>query len=407
MFRISQFMQDLIRPGVPLSTRTPTGPVVIWNLIRRCNLRCQHCYTTSKDQNYPGELGTEDVLKVMEELRAYGVPVLILSGGEPLMRPDIFELTAYAKQLGFYVALSTNGTLINEENIDTIAACDYQYVGISIDGIGPTHDRFRGKKGAFNDSMAAVQLCQQAGIKVGLRFTPVQNNVDELPQLLELVRKENINKFYLSHLNYGGRGNRSRKQDTHHQMTRDMMDRLLEAAYEDARDGTGREYVTGNNDADGVYFLQWVKKHFPEKETVIREKLIAWGGNASGLHIANIDNLGNVHPDTFWWDYTLGNVKERPFSDIWSDIRDPLMAGLKQKPRQLGGRCGVCPAQSICGGNTRVRAYQTTNDPWWEDPGCYLHDDELGLVEADYIHTQPHPIPLQTNTVGQPIQWAK
>ncbi len=401
MFRISQYMHELIKPTPIGPARQPPGPVVIWNLIRRCNLRCHHCYTVSEDVDYPGELNTKQVFEVMQDLRNYRVPVLILSGGEPLMRPDIFEISQQAKALGFYVALSTNGTLINEDNIGAIAQCDYQYVGISIDGIDRTHDRFRRKKGAFEASMKAVRLCRQAGVKIGLRFTPVQDNVAELPQLLELVKAEQIDKFYLSHLNYGGRGNRNRKDDVFHQTTREVMDQLFEQAYADAVSGSSREYVTGNNDADGVYLLQWVKNRFPEKHDHLRKKLIQWGGNSTGVNVGNIDNLGNVHPDTFWWNYDLGNVKDRPFSEIWEDISDPLMAGLKAKPRQLRGRCGICPSQSICGGNTRVRAFQTSNDPWWEDPACYLTDEELGIKEADYMHQQPHPIALKTNIIKQ------
>ena len=111
----------------------------------------------------------------------------------------------------------------------------------------------------------------------------------------------------------------------------------------------------------------------------LHAKLAQWGGNSSGVNIANIDNLGNVHPDTMWWHYTLGNVKQRPFSEIWSDLSDPIMAGLKRKPRAIGGRCGACAQFDICGGNTRVRAMRITGDPWAEDPGCYLGDDEIGL----------------------------
>ena len=124
-----------------------------------------------------------------------------------------------------------------------------------------------------------------------------------------------------------------------------------------------------------------------------------WGGNSSGVNIANIDNLGNVHPDTFWWNYNLGNVRERPFSEIWVDTRDPLMAGLKASPRPLRGRCGVCGYRAVCGGNTRVRAFQMTGDPWWEDPACYLDDRELDIDPADYADAKPEPMALQVRTI--------
>jgi len=157
------------------------------------------------------------------------------------------------------------------------------------------------------------------------------------------------------------------------------MDMMFQRAWQDAREGGTREFVTGNNDADGVYLLFWVRRHFPELESHIRSKLAQWGGNSSGVNIANIDNLGNVHPDTFWWHYNLGNVKERAFGDIWKDTSDPIMVGLKQKPRKVGGRCGQCAYFDVCGGNTRVRAFQITGDPWAEDPACYLDDAEIGV----------------------------
>jgi heme d1 biosynthesis radical SAM protein NirJ len=382
MFRITQFMKELHRP-TPLSPpRSPPGPVVIWNLVRRCNLRCKHCYSISADRDFPGELATDEALAVMEDLRACGVPVLILSGGEPLLRPDIFTLSTRAKALGFYVGLSSNGTLIDERLIEPVAAAGYDYVGISLDGIGATHDAFRRQDGAFARSLAAARLCRDHGIKVGLRFTLTLDNAHELPALLKLMDEEGIEKFYLSHLNYAGRGNRNRGEDASFAATRRALDLLFAAAWLAVARGDAKEYVTGNNDADGIYLLHWASRQFPDRVEHLRQKLEQWGGNASGVNIANIDNLGNVHPDTFWWHYSLGNVRERPFSQIWRGASDPVMTGLRQRPRPVGGRCGRCAYFGICGGNTRIRALQLTGDPWAEDPGCYLGDAEIGLDDA-------------------------
>jgi len=241
--------------------RKPSGPVVIWNLIRRCNLTCKHCYSISADRDFPGELSTGEVFQVMDDLHAFGVPVLILSGGEPLLRRDIFDVSRRAKSMGFYVGLSTNGTLIDEQNIDAIEELGYDYVGVSIDGMRETHDRFRRKQGAFDASMKGIRLCLERGIKVGLRFTMTQDNAPELPELLELMNAQGIDKFYLSHLNYAGRGNRNRKTDVMHQTTRWAMDLLFDACWQDAKRGRGREFVTGNNDADAVYLLHWARRH--------------------------------------------------------------------------------------------------------------------------------------------------
>jgi len=376
-------MRELIHPTPVGARRNPPGPVVIWNLIRRCNLTCRHCYSISTDIDFPGELSTAEVFRVMDDLHAYGVRVLILSGGEPLLRRDLSEIARRAKNIGFYVGLSTNGTLIDAQNIVWIRDLGFDYLGISIDGIRATHDDFRRKQGAYEASMCAVRLARDTGIKVGLRFTLTEGNAEDLPALLQLVDAEGIDKFYLSHLNYGGRGNVNRKRDALHRTTRDAMDRLFDWTWSHVQAGDDKEVVTGNNDADGVYLLHWVQARAPQSLPHLRAKLAQWGGNASGVNVANIDNLGNVHPDTMWWHHTLGNVRERPFSAIWSDVSDPLMAGLKAQPRVVGGRCARCSFFDVCGGNTRVRAQQLYSDAWAEDPGCYLTDGEIGLTDAE------------------------
>ena len=398
MFRVSQYMRMLAEGAPPPPARRPPGPVVIWNLVRRCNLTCKHCYSISADRDFPGELSTDEACAVMDDLRAFGVPVLILSGGEPLLRHDLFELSARARRMGFYVGLSTNGTLIDAAMSARIAAVGYDYVGISLDGLRATHDRFRRLDGAFDAALAGARHCLERGIKVGLRFTMTQDNAAELPDLLDLMQREGVDKFYLSHLNYSGRGNRNRDCDVVHRTTREAMDLVFERAWRDAVAGSEREYVTGNNDADGVYLLGWATMRFEaERVGALRTALERWGGNASGVNIANIDNLGNVHPDTFWWHYTLGNVRERPFSAIWSDRSDPLMAGLAARPRPVTGRCGACAHLAICGGNTRVRAHQTSGDFWAEDPACYLLDEEIGVAPGRFIRA-----PARTRGVSNP-----
>ncbi len=396
MFRVSQYMRELAqaeatgRYPVPAVRGTgqatgPMGPVVIWNLIRRCNLTCKHCYSISADHEYAGELSTGEVFTVMDDLQAYRVPVLILSGGEPLMRPDLFDIAARAKAMKFYVGLSTNGTLIDAPMADRIAAMGFDYVGISLDGIGATHDKFRRLEGAFDKSLAAMRLLRDRGVKVGMRYTMTAMNAHDLLPLLRLMRDEQIDKFYFSHLNYAGRGNIHRSRDAQFETTRQALDVLYEAAWKSAREGREQEFVTGNNDADGAWLLQWTRDRFPQWEAPLRERLVAWGGNASGVNVANIDNLGVVHPDTMWWHHSLGSVRERPFSEIWADTSDPLMRGLKMKPRPVGGRCAQCVFFDVCGGNTRTRAQQVTGDAWAADPGCYLSDEEIGLAAAEVI----------------------
>lgn len=387
MLRISQYLREIAqaeREGVYPSPRRAhaggeTRPVVIWNLTRRCNLTCKHCYALSADHHYPGELSHEEICTVMDDLRAYGVPVIILSGGEPLLHPQLFEIASRAQGMGFYTALSSNGTLIDAAMADRIAAQNFDYVGVSIDGSRDTHDRFRRKVGAYDESMAGIRLLHERGVKTGLRYTFTDLNGQDFPVLLQLMKDEGVDKFYFSHLNYAGRGNIHRGRDAHFEATRQALDLLFETAWADAEAGSTRDYVTGNNDADAAYLLAWVGRRWPQWQAQLRARLVAWGGNASGVGVANIDSQGEVHPDTMWGHHNLGNVRQRPFSAIWSDRSDPLMNGLKMQPRPVKGRCAECQHFALCGGNTRVRAHQLTGDYWAEDPGCYLDDKEIGL----------------------------
>lgn len=391
MFRLSEYMHQLVHPSPIRVRRGSTGvkPVVIWNLTRRCNLRCRHCYTVSADVAFPGELSHDQAVATLDDLGRFGIPALILSGGEPLDRFDVFDLAARARPLVRMLALSTNGTKIHGEAADRVAEIGFDYVGISIDGIGATNDWFRGVDGAFDRAVRGVRACKARGIKVGLRFTLTKDNAAHLPDLLALCDDEAVDKFYLSHLVYAGRGDKNRAEDARHDHTRAAMDLLIERAWAGANGARALDIVTGNNDADAVYLMNWAADRFDEKRLRhLRDHLEAWGGNSSGLGVANIDTQGNVHPDTYWSDYTIGSVKDRPFSELWTGD-DPILAQLRRRPRPLKGRCGACTFQAVCGGNTRIRALQLTGDPWAEDPACYLDNDEIGIGETDRLTVAP------------------
>ena len=384
MFRLTQYMRELVDPTAPRRRASAGGvkPVVIWNLTRRCNLKCRHCYTTSADVHFPGELSHDQAMGVLADLHDFGIPALILSGGEPLSRFDFFQLAEEARRLGFrHLSLSTNGTRV-AEHIDRIAALGFDYVGISLDGIGEMNDWFRGVEGAFAEALAGVRACKARGVKVGLRFTITEDNAHMLPAMLDLCEAEGVDKFYLSHLVYAGRGDKHRGEDTEHARTRAAMDLLIARAWAAVSTGGPLEIVTGNNDADAVYFLNWVRRNFnADQASHVEAHLATWGGNSSGLGVANIDPQGKVHPDTYWSDYTVGSVKTTPFSALWTGD-DPMLATLRQRPRPLKGRCGACAFKEICGGNTRIRALQVTGDPWAEDPACYLSNAEIGVENA-------------------------
>jgi heme d1 biosynthesis radical SAM protein NirJ len=382
MFRLTQYMHELTDPTPVRRRGGPVKPVVIWNLTRRCNLRCRHCYTTSADVPFPGELSHEQAMAVLDDLHDFGIPALILSGGEPLSRFDFFPLAERARELGFrHLSLSTNGTRV-APHIDRIADLGFDYVGISLDGIGAMNDWFRGVDGAFDEALAGVRACKSRGVKVGLRFTITEDNADMLPAMLDLCEAEGVDKFYLSHLVYAGRGDKHRGDDAAHARTRNAMDVLIDRAWAAIRGGRLLEIVTGNNDADAVWFLRWAERNFDaDRVAHVAAHLQAWGGNSSGLGVANIDPQGKVHPDTYWSDYTVGSVKTDSFSSLWTGA-DPMLATLRQRPRPLKGRCGACAFKDICGGNTRIRALQVSGDPWAEDPACYMTNAEIGVDDG-------------------------
>jgi len=396
MFRLSHYMQQLITPTPVRQRSGPVRPVVIWNLTRRCNLKCRHCYAVAANHHFPGELTGSEAIAVLDDLATYGIPALILSGGEPLYRVDTIELAKRSKAHGLYTALSTNGTPIKDGYADQVAEVGFDYVGISLDGIGATNDWFRGEAGAFDAALAGVRECKRRGIKVGLRFTMTSDNHQQLPDLIQLAKDEGVDKFYLSHLVYAGRGNKHRADDTDWSVTRAGVDLLIEEAFKAGKSGEDFEIVTGNNDADAVYFLRWAQDRFPaDRVAHLKAHLEAWGGNSSGRGVANIDTQGVVHPDTYWSDYSLDSVRNRPFSEIWEDLSDPVLAGLRHRPRPLEGRCGACAYKSVCGGNTRIRALQLTGNPWAADPACYLSDAEIGVESTDDAAVRAYITPFR------------
>ncbi|SLN44500.1 Antilisterial bacteriocin subtilosin biosynthesis protein AlbA [Roseovarius litorisediminis] len=391
MFRLTEYMHQLVAP-TPVRHRRGSGgvkPVVIWNLTRRCNLKCRHCYTVSADVHFPGELSHDQAMATLDDMGEFGIPALILSGGEPLDRFDFYDIAKASRPKVRMLALSTNGTKIHGETADRIADIGFDYVGISIDGIGKTNDWFRGVDGAFDDAVRGVRECKARGIKVGLRFTLTRDNAEQLPELLQLCDDEGVDKFYLSHLVYAGRGDKNRGEDAVHDHTRNALDQLIDRAWVAAAEDMPLDIVTGNNDADAVYLMRWAERHFDQARLDnLRDHLEAWGGNSSGLGVANIDHQGKVHPDTYWSDYTIGSVKTTPFSQLWTGD-DPMLAQLRLRPRPLKGRCGQCAFQKVCGGNTRIRALQLTGDPWAEDPACYLSNAEIGIEDAERLTVTP------------------
>ena len=354
-------------------------PVVVWNVTRRCNLKCVHCYAHAKDQPFEGELTSEQGKRVLDDLAAFGVPVVLFSGGEPLVRKDLPDLADYAVQKGMRAVISTNGTLITREMARRLKAVGLSYVGISLDGMETVNDQFRGVPGAFKNAMEGIRNCQEAGIKVGLRFTINKYNADEIPKIFQLIEEQEIPRACFYHLVYAGRGSDLVKEDCTHAETRAIVDLIMDETRRLHEMGKPKEILTVDNHADGPYVYLRLLKENPDRAADVLELLKMNEGNNSGRGIGCISWDGSVHADQFWRHHRFGNVIERPFSMIWTDPTDPLLSRLKEKKHHVKGRCAKCKWLDICGGNFRVRAEAVTGDVWAPDPACYLTDSEIGL----------------------------
>lgn len=352
-------------------------PIVVWNMARRCNLACIHCYSDSANKSYPGELTTLEAEKMIRDLAWFKVPVLLFSGGEPLLRKDLFHLNDYARKLGLRTVISTNGTLINPRTALKIKEGGLDYVGVSLDGIGQNNDYFRGRKGAFKSALEGIRNLTRVKQKVGLRFTITRHNYPDLKDIFKLVEREKIDRVCFYHLVYSGRGSSMSQDDLTHKETRQCLDQICRWLTSLHQRGIKKEVLTVDNHCDGPYLYLKVKKNNPKKAKEILRLLSLNPGNSSGIGIANIDNLGAVYPDQFWHSHSFGNVRERKFGDIWQDTSDKLMLRLKNRKPYLKGRCRKCRFLAICNGNFRARSEAVHPDLWQTDPACYLTDKEI------------------------------
>lgn len=363
-------------PSHLLQFSSDKKPVVVWNMTRRCNLKCIHCYSNSADIDYPDELTTDEGKKLIDDLAAFGSPVILFSGGEPLLRKDLLELAQYARDKGMRAVISTNGTLITKDIAAKLQKVGLSYVGVSLDGLEKTHDRFRGKKGAFAAAIEGIRNCRDAGIKVGIRFTVNKHNVADVPDMFGLLRKEKIERMCFYHLVYTGRGSKLREEDLTHEETRKLIDLIAAQTKRMFDDGLSPEILTVDNHADGPYLYLKMKKENPGRAREILKLLEMNEGNSSGLGIGCVSWDGEVYPDQFWRNQSLGNIRNRSFGEIWTDEKNEFLMKMKDKKRHVQGRCAGCLWLNVCGGNFRARA-ESAGELWGPDPACYLTDEEI------------------------------
>jgi len=364
-------------PSHLLQFSSDKRPVVVWNVTRRCNLKCVHCYAHAKNIAFDNELSTSEGKILIDDLAEFGVPVILFSGGEPLVRKDLPELADYAVKKGMRAVISTNGTLITPQIARTLKDIGLSYVGISLDGMEEINDRFRGVKGAFRLALKGIENCKKADIKVGLRFTINKSNTGQISEIFKLLEEMDIPRVCFYHLVYAGRGSELVKEDLSHEESRKAVDLIMDLTKQLHDRDNPKEVLTVDNHADGPYLYLRLLKENPERAREVLELLEMNEGNSSGIGIGSINWDGDVYADQFWRHYSFGNVRNRPFSKIWADTSDPLMKKLKEKKRHAKGRCATCRWLDICAGNFRVRSEAVTGDVWAPDPACYLTDEEI------------------------------
>ncbi len=366
MFRLSNLLKTAIdnKPS-----RILDGSIVIWNFTNRCNLSCLHCYSKASLDSVD-TLTTETIKKTIDEFVQNKIKFIIFSGGEPLVRKDIFEIASYAKSKGIVTYLSSNGLYINNSNAKQIVAT-FDYIGVSIDGDEATHDVFRGLKGSFKKSIEAMRLIQKVGGKVGIRFTLTKQTLASLPFIFELSQKEEFAKIYISHLVYSGRGLDNLAMDISQEERYEAVKYIIDKAFEYEKTNQNIEIVTGNMEVDAILFLKEIEKKYPKLTETVKNKLQSWGGNSAGKKLLNIDSFGFVKPDPFF-PHTIGNILTDSFTHIWNNKENKILERLRETPRKISGICEDCEYVHMCNGGSRSRANAIFDDLWGEDPSCYL-----------------------------------
>lgn len=344
------------------------GPVVVWNMTGECNLSCKHCYLQAEDKKLVDELTTNEAKSFIIDLASINIPVLLFTGGEPLLRQDIFELGEFAANSGLRPVISTNGTLITPALARTIKDAGFQYVGVSIDGMEDVHNEFRQLKRGFALAWEGIHNCLSVGLPTGVRFTVNNHNLVDLPAVLDLAIKDAVPRFCLYHLVYAGRGKEMVKDD----LKMDENLQLINFLINKATLTSNMEILTVDNPADGIYLYLQKEKEFPAEALEIKNLLEMAGGCSAGEKVANVSPEGNIYPCQFWRDLPLGNVRTTPFSQIWQEKIDFF----KQMKSNLKGKCGRCQYKELCGG-CRVRAKVIYGDYLAQDPACYIDEEKL------------------------------
>jgi AdoMet-dependent heme synthase len=351
--------------------------VLAWELTRRCNLNCIHCRATASEHAPEGELTLSDYQALIDNVAAFASPIIILSGGEPLMRPDLYDIAAHATARGLRVAVSTNGTLVTPEVARRLLAAGVATCSISIDGSNPdVHDDFRQQPGAFDASLRGMTILQEAGIKAQVNTSLTRRNMDDLDNIYHLVKRMKAHAWHIFMLVPTGRGTEAADRDL---IGADDYERILNYVYEKNRDEQQQchRFSTGDN-FDSC--LEIKPTCAPQYYRIMRQRAKADGipvdvehfglnartrGCLAGLAFGFVSYRGDVFPCGYY-PKSAGNVHEKSFREIWE--HSELFLQLRDF-KNLKGACGSCGYVRVCGG-CRARALALTGDDLAAEPYC-------------------------------------
>lgn len=350
-----------MEPAMVKGTKAPPLRMVAWEVTRSCNLSCMHCRASAERGPYPGELSFDESTAFLDDLATFSRPVIILTGGEPLLREDIFEITKYGTNLGFRMVMAVNGTLLDEKICKKMKDAGIQRISISLDGANAkSHDRFRGVDGAFEGALQGMRMAKESALEFQINTTVTKVNLGEVSQLLDLAVDLEAAAHHIFLLVPTGRGEEMADQS------------LLAEEYED----TLHWFCSQINEVP----LQLKATCAPHFQRVLRQRAKAEGkritpkthglnamtrGCLGGISFCFVSHVGSVQPCGYL-EVSSGNIREKPFSEIW--MRSSMFQELRNY-KLYKGKCGRCEYVAVCGG-CRARAYAKSGDYLSEEPLC-------------------------------------
>jgi len=364
---VSQKIKGKFSVGNPSKFSEYYRPIVTWNLTYKCNLRCIHCYIKAGPEGNH-ELNGKVLFRIAEDIVKHNIPMVIMSGGEPLLRREIYDLARYLNSNGVKLVLSSNGTLITKEIAEKLWELEFRYVGVSLDSVDPKwHDNFRGVSGAYEAAIKGLMNAKAYDLPVGIRFTVTSKNISDVPRILDLAIDNEVERLTFYHLSSSGR---AKDMDKSWYLNATQYIWFIDKLIHYSREYAGRiEIQTTLAPFDGIYVADRVardKKHFWKCIELVK----AQGG--CGRKFISIYPNGMVYPCQFVDFYPLGNVLETGLADILRIDGNKLDYFIETHKYLKGPKCSNCPFKFICQGGDRVRAYYLGGSLYADDPQCHL-----------------------------------